>query len=98
MTPQQMCDKLTQLEKATLKRKDNDTKTKYQVVGMFRYLKKLVKYQIPTPPINVKEDGHQFECPQCHTIFDSEDRVDEFNLCYICGRRWKENEEEGTEE
>ena len=82
------------LRKVTLKQKDSDIKTKYQVVSMFKYLQKLIKYQVPTPPINVGDDGHQFECPTCGTKFDSEDTVDDFNLCYICGQRWKENEEE----
>lgn len=95
MTPQEMSNKLTQLEKATLKRRDNDAKTKYQVISMFKYLRKLIKYQIPTPPIDVSEDGHKFTCQSCGTRFDSEDTVDEFNLCYICGQRWKEVEEDG---
>jgi len=90
MTPQEMSDKLTQLEKTALKIRDNDVKTKYQVISMFKYLKKLIKYQIPTPPIEVSDDGHKFTCPSCNTRFDSEDTFDEFNLCYICGQRWKE--------
>ena len=92
MTPQEMDKKLTQLEKAVIRRKDQDVKTKYQVASMFRYLRKLIAYQVPTPPINVSEDGHKFECPRCGTAFDSEDHVDDFNLCYICGQRWKEEE------
>ena len=95
MTPKEMQEKLTQLERATLKRKDPDTKTKYQVVSMFKYLKKLIQYQVPMAPIEVSEDGHKFTCPSCNTRFDSEDAVDEFNLCYICGQRWKGVEEDG---
>ena len=94
MTPDEMIKKLSQLEKAVIHNKSDDIKTKYQVVSMFKYLQKLIKYQVPTPPINVSDDGHQFECPTCGTKFDSEDTVDDFNLCYICGQRWKENEEE----
>lgn len=98
MTPNEMIDKLSQLEKQTIRLKNNDVKTKYQVVSMFRYLQKLIRYQVPTPPINVSDDGHKFECPRCGTKFDSEDTVDDFNLCYICGQRWKEEEREGDEE
>ena len=90
MTPQEMTKKLEQLEKAVIRRKNQDIKTKYQVASMFRYIKKLIAYQVPTPPINVSENGHMFECPRCGTAFDSEDHVDDFNLCYICGQRWKE--------
>lgn len=41
---------------------------------------------------NKSDDGHKFECPRCGTKFDSEDTVDDFNLCYICGQRWKDTE------
>ena len=94
MKPDEMIKKLSQLEKAVIHSKNDDIKTKYQVASMFRYLQKLIKYQVPTPPINVSDDGHKFECPTCGTSFDSEDTVDDFNLCYICGQRWKENKEE----
>ena len=92
MTPDEMIKKLSQLEKAVIHNKSDDIKTKYQVVSMFKYLQKLIRYQVPTPPINVSGDGHQFECPTCGTKFDSEDTVDDFNLCYICGQRWREEE------
>lgn len=92
MTPDEMIKKLSQLEKAVINNKSDDIKTKYQVVSMFKYLQKLIRYQVPTPPINVSEDGHKFECPTCGTKFDSEDTVNDFNLCYICGQRWREEE------
>ena len=94
MTPDEMIKKLSQLEKVVIHNKSDDIKTKYQVASMFRYLQKLIRYQVPTPPINVSGDGHQFECPTCGTKFDSEDTVDDFNLCYICGQRWKDTNEE----
>ena len=94
MTPDEMINKLSQLENAVIHNKSDDIKTKYQVVSMFKYLQKLIRYQVPTPPINVSGDGHQFECPTCRTKFDSEDTVDDFNLCYICGQRWKNTNEE----
>ena len=99
MTPEEMTNRLIKLEKNVRRSKSDDNQTKYQVITLFRYLRKLIKYQVPTPPINVSEDGHKFECPTCGTAFDSEDTVEEFNLCYICGQRWKEqqNEEEAQE-
>ena len=92
MTPQEMMQKLSKLEKAVIHRKDQDVQTKYQVASMFRYINKLIDYQIPRKPINISDDGHKFECPKCHTAFDSEDTYEDFNLCYICGQRWKEEE------
>ena len=92
MTPAEMTKKLEQLEKAVIKNKTDDVKTKYQVASMFEYLKKLISYQVPTPPVNVCEEGHKFECPRCGTKFDSEDTVEDFNLCYVCGQRWREEE------
>ena len=94
MTPDEMINKLSQLEKAVIHNKSDDIKTKYQVVSMFKYLQKLIRYQVPTPPVNVSEDGHEFQCPNCGTKFDSEDTVNDFNLCYICGQRWKNTNEE----
>ena len=92
--PHEMMARLSALEKNVMRSKTDDAQTKYQVVAMFRYLKKLIQYQVPTPPVNVSEDGHKFECPTCGTAFDSEDTVDDFYLCYICGQRWKEERKE----
>ena len=89
-TPEEMVEKLDQLAKAVAKYQGYDVDTSYGVIRMFQYLKKLIRYQVPMPPIDVSEDGHKFTCPRCETKFDSEDTVDEFNLCYICGQRWKE--------
>lgn len=97
MTPEEMIKKLEKLEKAVIHNKNDDVKTKYQVASMFRYIRKLIRYQVPTPPVNVSEDGHKFECPKCGTKFDSEDTVEDFNLCYICGQRWRKEEQEGEE-
>lgn len=94
MTPQEMTAKLDQLQRAVIRSRNNDTKTKYQVASMFTYLKKLIAYQVPTPPIDVSENGHKFTCPRCGTKFDSEDHAEDFNLCYICGQRWREEESE----
>ena len=94
MSPEEMTNKLTQLEKQTIRLKNNDNQTKFQVVSMFRYLKKLIRYQVPTPPINVSDEGHKFECPRCGTKFETEDVVDDFNGCYICLQRWKEVKED----
>ena len=100
MTPQEMTNRLIKLEKNVTRSKSDDNKTKYQVITLFRELRKMIKYQVPTPPINVSEDGHKFECPTCGTAFDSEDHVDDFYGCYICLQRWKEApiEEEEDEE
>ena len=90
MTPQWIKNKLHELGTAVVRKQNEDYKTKLMVSKMFKYLEELVDYQIPTKPINISEDGHKFECPKCHTAFDSEDTYEDFNLCYICGQRWKE--------
>ena len=97
MTPEEMTNRLIKLEKNVRRSKSDDNQTKYQVITLFRYLRELIKYQVPTPPINVSEDGHKFECATCGTKFDSEDTVEDFNLCYICGQRWKP-QREGAQE
>ena len=94
MTPEEMMARLVKLEKNVIRSKTEDNQTKYQVVTLFRYLRELIQYQVPTPPVDVSDDGHKFTCKTCGTRFDSEDTVDEFYLCYVCGQRWKKKEEE----
>ena len=94
MKPEEMINRLDLMERNVLRSKTDDTKTKYQVVSMFKYIKKLIMYQKPMPPINVSEDGHHFECPRCHTKFETEDHVEDFNGCHICLQRWKEGTED----
>lgn len=95
MTPEWIREKLHHLGTAVIQRKDNDYKTKLQVSRMFKYINQLIDYQIPRKPINISDDGHKFECPKCHTAFDSEDTYEDFNLCYVCGQRWKEVDIDG---
>lgn len=90
MTPQQAAAMLAAIEKTIRRSKQTDTVTKFNVTKLFAYVRKLIDYQIPEPPVDVSEDGHKFTCPSCKTAFDSEDTADQFNLCYICGKRWKE--------
>ena len=91
MTPQEMKNKLHQLGTSVVRKQDQDYKTKLQVSRMFKYINKLIDYQVPMKPIHISDDGHKFECPKCHTAFDSEDTYEDFNLCYSCGQRWKED-------
>ena len=53
MTPAQMTERLNIMEKYIIHKKNGDAQTKYECVSMFHYLKKLIKCQIPTPPVNV---------------------------------------------
>ena len=94
MKPDEMIKKLSQLQRAVIRQKVDDIETKYAVAAMFDYLKKLIRYQAPMPPVEVSEDGHQFTCPRCGTKFDSEDHVSDFNGCYVCLQRWKEKEDD----
>ena len=95
MTPKEMKDKLHHLGTIVIQNKNNAYKTKLQVSRMFKYINTLIDYQIPIKPINISDDGHKFECPKCHTAFDSEDTYEDFNLCYVCGQRWKEVDIDG---
>ena len=95
MTPKEMKDRLQHLGTIVIQNKNNDYKTKLQVSRMFKYINTLIDYQIPIKPINISDDGHKFECPKCHTAFDSEDTYEDFNLCYVCGQRWKEVDIDG---
>ena len=95
MTPKEMKDRLHHLGTIVIQNKNNDYKTKLQVSRMFKYINTLIDHQIPIKPINISDDGHKFECPKCHTAFDSEDTYEDFNLCYVCGQRWKEVDIDG---
>ena len=95
MTPKEMKDKLHRLGTIVIQNKNNDYKTKLQVSRMFKYINTLIDYQIPIKPVNISDNGHKFECPKCHTAFDSEDTYEDFNLCYVCGQRWKEVDIDG---
>lgn len=90
MKPEKLLSEITELEKTILKNRRQKAQLKYQIMTLFSYIKKYVKYQIPMKPIDISEDGHHFTCPRCGEKFESVNTYDEFNLCYICGQRWKE--------
>ena len=92
MTAKEVLNKLNAIEQSVICSGYNDVRTKRQLRTFFQYIRKLINYQIPTKAINISDDRHKFECPSCHTKFDSEDVVDDFYLCYVCGQRWKEEE------
>lgn len=94
MKAEEITDRLIRLEKNVRRSKHDDNQTKYQTIALFRDIRGLIEYQIPMPPINVSEDGHQFECPHCHTQFESKDHADDFIGCHICLQRWKEREKD----
>ena len=54
-------------------------------------LKIFISYRIPKAPIDISDDGHKFTCSRCKTKFDSEDRLEDFDVCPICGQVWKED-------
>lgn len=70
---------------------------KYKIRYMFRYAEKLMKLQVPMPPVNVDEDGHYFECPRCKQAFRSEFTSEDFKLCPECGQRFREGENHEVE-
>ena len=90
ITPESAKCWLTEIKNISIKKNKGDNATSFQIRKMFNYIDKLVQYQIPMQPIDVSEDKHKFTCPRCNTRFDTDDIVDDFNLCYICGQRFKE--------
>lgn len=94
MTPEYVLEWLKKIETSIVCGGFSGRQTKNHIKMIFQYIRKLIKHQIPEKPINVKEvDGrYHFECPSCHTKFDSEDPPEDFNGCYICLKRWKEEE------
>lgn len=92
MSPKKILEWLRRIELSILTNGHRDPRTKATIRTNFNYIYRLIKYQIPNKPINISDDGHKFECPRCHTKFDSEDHVDDYYICYICGQRWKEEE------
>lgn len=80
------------LEKQILKVRNNDVKTKYQTVALFRNIKKNIGYRIPKKQINVSEDGRYFQCPTCRIMYETEldYKADDFNCCPNCGQLFKE--------
>ena len=88
-TPTKLKTEVAEMKKQIMKKRD-DPKTKFRVVSMFNYINQLVNYRIPTPPIDVSDDGKHFTCPTCKTKFETEDTIDDFAVCYICGQVWKQ--------
>lgn len=84
------------LEKQILKIRNNDAKTKYQTISLFRNIKKAIGYRIPKKQINVSGDGRYFQCPTCSIMYETEldYKVDDFNCCPNCGQLFKEVDDE----
>lgn len=92
MKPEEVLRRTEALEREVLKRRGTDAKTKYMTVSYFKQIKELLKYRIPTAPINISEDGHLFDCPQCGEQFETEGdwTAEDFIFCPSCGQQFKE--------
>lgn len=80
-----------EFEKKLLSMPDIDASTKRQITGFFKDARELFRYQIPDYPINVKDEGREFKCPRCGTIFQADDTVEDFWFCGVCGQKFKDN-------
>lgn len=91
MKPEEVLRRTEDLERQILKQKRTDAKTKYMTVLYFKQIKDILKYRIPMEPINVSEDGHQFDCPQCKERFETEGnwKAEDFIFCPSCGQQFK---------
>ena len=99
MDAKKILSRLHSLEGQVLRMKNNDAKTKYQVVGLFRVIKKMINYRIPMDPIILNENRTEFQCPRCKTKFVTEyDYIaDDYSICPECGQLYKEIEERKNE-
>lgn len=78
--------------RAKSEKRGGDPATKFQIRYMFKYADKLMRYQIPMPPVDVDEDGHYFVCDRCKQAFRSEFTAEDYIFCPLCGQRFRENE------
>lgn len=86
--------KLTLIEKQITSQKKNDPKTKFQIISLFKDVKKYMSYRIPMEPLKLDDDGKIFRCPRCNTVIEAEEgTVNDFDLCYVCGQLFRELEE-----
>lgn len=92
MDPKDLKKLLFQLQRVTFKQKYTDLDTKLQISMLFDDAMECADYRIPKAPIVLDDNGHEFKCPKCGTVFDSpESHVGEYGLCYICGQLWKDH-------
>ena len=91
MNAEKILRRLRSLEGQVLCMKNNDAKTKYQVVGLFKEISKLIMYRIPMEQIILNEDRTEFQCPRCETKFVTEyDYIaDDYSICPECGQLYK---------
>lgn len=99
MDAKKILSRLHSLEGQVLRIRNNDAKTKYQVVGLFREIKKMINYRIPMDPIILNENRTEFQCPRCKTKFLTEyDYIaDDYAICPECGQLYREIEERKNE-
>jgi len=96
MDMQRLLERVDALEKQISRTRSGDVKTKYQTITLFKELKKVIGYRIPVEPINIENEGRWFECPTCHTRFETEldYTADDFQVCPGCGQLFKEVRDE----
>ena len=89
MSPQDCINKLESIRKIIICNSNADKRTKAQIITLFANVEDFIAYRIPKVPIDISDDGHKFTCSRCKTKFNSEDIVDDFTVCPICGQVWK---------
>lgn len=99
MDAEKILRRLRSLEGQVLHMKNNDNKTKYQVVGLFKEISKLINYRIPMEQIILNKNRTEFQCPRCKTKFVTEyDYIaDDYSICPECGQLYREIEERKKE-
>lgn len=82
------------LEKQIARGRQNDAKTKYQLISSFKGIKKTIEYRIPMTPIS--ESDRIFQCPRCNMRYEIVEGYDisDFICCPYCGQLFKEVEED----
>ena len=91
MDAEKILRRLRSLEGQVLHMKNNDAKTKYQVISLFKEIGNLIDYRIPIEQIILNKDRTEFQCPKCKTKFVTEyDYIaDDYSVCPECGQLYK---------
>ena len=91
MDAEKILRRLRSLEGQVLHMKNNDAKTKYQVISLFKEIGNLIDYRIPMKQIILNKDRTEFQCPKCKTKFVTEyDYIaDDYSVCPECGQLYK---------
>lgn len=72
--------------------KGNNGGTLYGIRYMFKYIERVMQYQVIMPP--AVEGSGRFICPRCNQGMIAESgTVDDYAFCPLCGQKWRETDD-----